>query len=159
MRLLATMILTAIALPLAACQVSASDEANATADSDAVVEPVAAKAADAAPAPAAGDAATKEAAAPAAAAPAAGAGWETITITGYECGDNCYVEYRDARGETTTAMCNTALCNSWFEVQAMPESEKGKRYAVRMGTTQQFDNEYRVMEEDFPAIVEMRPAG
>ena len=56
-------------------------------------------------------------------------------------------------------MCNTALCNSWFEVQAMPESEKGKRYAVRMGTTQQFDNEYRVMEEDFPAIVEMRPAG
>lgn len=157
MRLFATMFIAAIALPLAACQVSASGEASASADSEAAAAPVAAKGADAAPAPAA-DVAPKQAAA-APAASAAGAGWETITITGYECGDNCYVEYRDARGETTTAMCNTALCNSWFEVQAMPESEKGKRYAVRMGTTQQFDNEYRVMEEDFPAIVEMRPAG
>ena len=155
-RLFMMFVVAAFAVPLTACQVSDSGEASATADTEAAAAPVAAKSAEpAAPAAPAPEAATKAATA----APAAGARWETITITDYVCGDNCYVEYRGADGETTTAMCNTALCNSWFEVQAMPESEKGKRYAVRMGTTQQFDNEYRVMEEDFPAIVEMRPAG
>ena len=54
-------------------------------------------------------------------------------------------------------MCETPLCNSWYEVQAMPDSEKGKSYEVQMGTTDQVDGEGAVMESDFPAIVAMRP--
>lgn len=148
MRHFSTLILLVSATALSACNVSASGDANASGKADAPAEATAAPAA-AAPA-----------AAPPAAAPAAtpAAAWQKITIVSYQCGDNCYLEYSTGGDQTETAMCETPLCRSWFEVQSMPDSEIGKRYEVRMGTTQQFDNEYRVMEEDFPAIVEMRPA-
>ena len=143
-----------LAAPLTGCNVSASGEASVTGDADAAAAPAAAVApAPAAPAPA--PAAADEAPA---APQAASAAWQRITIVSYQCGDNCYLEYSTGGPNTETAMCNTRLCDSWFEVQQMPDSEIGKRYEVRLGTTQQFDNEYRVMEEDFPAIIEMRPA-
>lgn len=142
-----------LAVPLAGCNVSASGEASVTGNTDAEAAPAAAVAptAPAEPAPAATDEAS-------AAPQAASAAWQRITIVSYQCGDNCYLEYSTGGPNTETAMCNTRLCDSWFEVQQMPDSEIGKRYEVRFGTTQQFDNEYRVMEEDFPAIIEMRPA-
>jgi hypothetical protein len=120
------------------------------------------KAANDAPAEQAAIPAAPDTAAPAEAAAPAGpaAGWSRITVTGYSCGDNCYVEYTTPTStETLTAMCETPLCNSWFEVQAMPDSERGRQYDVRMGTANQVDGEGVVMEEGFQAIVEMRPVG
>ena len=139
------------ALALCACNGSAPGEASATAETAAAAAPTAPVAP---PAPAAEAAA--EAAAPAKADAAAPAVWQRITITGFECGDNCYMTYRLANGQEDSAICTTPRCRDWFANQHMPDSEVGKSYDVQMGTTQQFDNEYRVMEEDFPAIVAMR---
>jgi hypothetical protein len=142
--------LIATAMMLAGCEVKVSGNASA----DATTGDEAAAAAEA---PAATEATAD--AAPAPAAPAAGGTWQRITITGYTCGDNCYVEYRaPGNSEMQTAMCETPLCNSWFEVQAMPDSEKGKSYDVQMGTADQVDGGGAVMESDFPAITAMRPA-
>lgn len=148
------------ALALSACNGSASGEASATAETAAAAAPTAPSAPTAPvapPAPAAEAAAAApakaDAAAPAAPAPAV---WQRITITGFECGDNCYMTYRLANGQEDSAICTTPRCRDWFANQHMPDSEVGKSYDVQMGTTQQFDNEYRVMEEDFPAIVAMR---
>lgn len=115
----------------------------------------------------AAEAASAETAAPAApAAPAEGAqaaaaatpaGWRRITISGYTCGDNCYLEYTvGGNVEPEGAICNAPQCEPWFAVQAIPQTELGRTYDVRMGTGEQVDGEGRVMESEFPAIVEMR---
>jgi hypothetical protein len=100
--------------------------------------------------------------APAEAAAPAGpeAGWSRITVTGYTCGDNCYLEYSTATStEMLTAMCEAPTCRPWFEVQAMPDSERGRQYDVRMGSAPQVDGAGNVMDEAFQAIIEMRPVG
>lgn len=138
--------LLAVTMVLAACGGTAeADKAAADAPAEPAVTPTPA-----------------EAAPPAVVAAPTGpeAGWSRITITGYSCGDNCYVEYSTPTStEALTAMCTAPQCNSWFEVQAMPDSERGRQYDVRMGSAAQVDGEGTVMDEAFQAIVEMRPVG
>jgi hypothetical protein len=100
-----------------------------------------------------------ESAAPANAGAPAGE-WRRITISAYTCGDNCYLEYTVGDNvEPEGAICNAAQCTPWFEAQAIPQSELGRSYEVRMGTTDQVDGAGNVMASDYPAIIEMRPVG
>ncbi|QLQ32225.1 MAG: hypothetical protein HZT40_12220 [Candidatus Thiothrix singaporensis] len=51
----------------------------------------------------------------------------TGTITGFECGDNCYLSIRDQQGADHTGLCAAPLCDDWNNAAAIPDSLKGKR--------------------------------
>ena len=54
-------------------------------------------------------------------------------ISGYECGDNCYLTVTDADGEEHIGLCTATLCENWNAETAMPDSFKGTQ--VRVVTT------------------------
>jgi hypothetical protein len=60
-------------------------------------------------------------------------------ITGYECGDNCYLTVMDASGEEHTGLCTATLCESWNAETAMPDSFKGTQVKIKVGTGTQVD--------------------
>ena len=69
------------------------------------------------------------------------------TIAGYECGDNCYLTIRTAKGEELTGLCFAKACEPWNEVAEMPRKYLGKRIEARVGTGQQIDGSGNVMGE------------
>ncbi len=124
-------------------------------------EQAAAEKAAAAPAESAAPAAPEPAVpAEAASTAAPAAGWRRIRITGYTCGDNCYLEFTaDDSDETEAPICTAPQCAPWFDAQAIPASELGRNYDVRMRTSEQVDGAGQVMDSEFPTIIEMRPVG
>lgn len=55
------------------------------------------------------------------------------TISGYLCGDNCYLTITDKRGKEHTGLCSAPVCRKWNAVAMMPDSYKGKRVRVTIG--------------------------
>lgn len=55
------------------------------------------------------------------------------TISGYLCGDNCYLTITDKRGKEHTGLCSAPVCRKWNAVAIMPDSYKGKRVKVTIG--------------------------
>jgi len=85
--------------------------------------------------------------------------WSAVRLTDLVCGDNCYVTIEPlAGGSAQDVMCMADACRPWFEAQALPADVMGQTYEVRLGTTEQFDSEFNVMDANFPAILELRPA-
>lgn len=155
MRITATLI-SVTALALAGCSQSdttadtTQDGADAVESATNVGEP----AADA------GGAETKEAAAdpakPADDAEDAGDKGMAVTITGFECGDNCYLDYRplDAAddADTQSALCSVGACEGWFSMQEMPAEYIGRDATIVLGTGKQYDNAGNVMSDDFAEV-------
>lgn len=80
---------------------------------------------------------------------------EHIVITGFECGDNCYLNYRPQdrpTGERQTALCSTGICADWYSEQEMPAAYIGRGATVTLGIGQQVDGGGNVMSDDFPEI-------
>ena len=67
------------------------------------------------------------------------------TISGYECGDNCYLEIIDSEDGEMIGLCTAALCEQWNEEAAMPETYIGKKVRIVVGESEQFDAEGNVM--------------
>lgn len=96
--------------------------------------------------------------APPAAVPAEGA--VRIRIEGFECGDNCYLDYKilapaegDAPvGEAQSALCSVDACEDWFVQQAMPDGLVGRSATITLGKGSQYDNAGNEMSSDFPEI-------
>ncbi len=83
---------------------------------------------------------------------------QRITINGFECGDNCYLDYRplaEPDSEPQSALCSVGPCADWFEEQAMPEEFAGRSATVTIGIGQQYDNEGNVMSDGFPLITSL----
>lgn len=88
-----------------------------------------------------------------------------IVITGFECGDNCYLDYRplaqsgktDGKtdGEIDSALCSVDRCADWFGEQAMPTEFVGRSATITVGQGKQYDNEGNVMSEGFPEITSL----
>ncbi len=76
-------------------------------------------------------------------------------ITGYECGDNCYLTVTDAGGEEHTGLCTATLCESWNAETAMPDSFKDTQVKIKVGTGTQVDGSGNNMGdmESFDEIV------
>jgi hypothetical protein len=55
------------------------------------------------------------------------------TISGYYCGDNCYLTITDNKGKEHTGLCTAPVCTKWNENAMMPDSYKGKRVKVTVG--------------------------
>ncbi|NOQ34270.1 MAG: hypothetical protein GQ569_00050 [Methylococcaceae bacterium] len=76
------------------------------------------------------------------------------TISGYECGDNCYLEIIDSDDGEMIGLCTAPLCEAWNMEAAMPEKYIGKKVRIVIGEAQQFDAEGNVMGtmESFTSI-------
>ena len=151
----------AAVLSLAACDDAGTDttsDIDATADvaTDEALMPEEGGE-DAAPAEGADAAeAADQAKAPAKPAPA-GEKWQQITITGFECGDNCYLIYsRSNSTDEESALCEASACDPWFEVQEMPQAMVGKRAQAVFSVGEQVDGAGTVMSDDFPAITKLK---
>ncbi|NVD26995.1 hypothetical protein HUO14_03615 [Parasphingorhabdus flavimaris] len=89
---------------------------------------------------------------------------QQVIIRGFECGDNCYLDYSlaapapdaDTAGETRSALCSVDACIAWFEEQAMPPAFIGRSATVTLGLGEQYDNEGTVMSDDFPLITSIK---
>jgi hypothetical protein len=56
------------------------------------------------------------------------------TISGYECGDNCYLTITDQKGIEHIGLCTARpICTNWNQNAMMPNSYKGKRVRVTIG--------------------------
>ncbi len=65
-------------------------------------------------------------------------------IRKFECGDNCYLTIRTAKGEET-GLCEAKACVPWFEEQKMPRAMIGRKVKVTTGTGVQRDGAGNVM--------------
>jgi len=64
------------------------------------------------------------------------------TISGYRCGDNCYLTIVDKNGKEHTGLCVASpLCDKWNEEVMMPNSFKGKKVRVSIGKGIQLDGD------------------
>jgi hypothetical protein len=66
-------------------------------------------------------------------------------ISGYECGDNCYLTITDSKGKKHDGLCTATACNAWNENAAMPKKYIGKRVKVTVGKGKQYDGSGTVM--------------
>lgn len=88
-------------------------------------------------------------------------GTDRIRILGFECGDNCYLEFlrltpvngADPASEPETALCQIDACYPWFDFQEMPPEFIGRSAIATIGIGEQYDNEGNVMSDDFPKIL------
>ena len=60
-------------------------------------------------------------------------------ITGYDCGDNCYLSITDKQGEEHSGLCTAPLCEAWNQAAEMPASFLNKRVKASVGTDTQYD--------------------
>ena len=69
------------------------------------------------------------------------------TVSGFECGDNCYLTIVDKTGKEHQALCSDTLCEKMMESQDDPNlaGYKGKRVKVTISQGQQFDGAGNVM--------------
>jgi hypothetical protein len=96
--------------------------------------------------------------APPAAVPAEG--MVRIQIDGFECGDNCYLDYIelaasgrvDQGSVAKSALCSVDACEDWFVQQAMPLELVGRGAAITLGKGSQYDNAGNEMSSNFPEI-------
>ncbi|MEH6757364.1 MAG: hypothetical protein V7676_07620 [Parasphingorhabdus sp.] len=86
---------------------------------------------------------------------------QRVTIAGFECGDNCYLDYSpfaqpdSEAGDMMSALCSVDLCSDWFSDQAMPPEFIGRTATIVVKLGKQYDNEGNVMSDDFPEIVSL----
>jgi hypothetical protein len=71
-------------------------------------------------------------------------------ISGYECGDNCYLTIVDKNGVEHTGLCIASpLCDKWNQETIMPNSFNGREVKVTIGKGTQIDgagNEMGIMD-------------
>lgn len=82
----------------------------------------------------------------------------SITLTGFSCGDSCYLEFPD-HGESKTALCRASQCSDWADKRALPPTVRGKRAIARFGTGDQVDAAGNIMARDYPTIEELTIPG
>jgi hypothetical protein len=67
--------------------------------------------------------------------------WKKISLEGYSCGDNCYVEYSPhiEGGGDMTALCSAKICGDWERAGKLPAEFRGKTAEVKYGTAPRID--------------------
>jgi hypothetical protein len=83
--------------------------------------------------------------------------WKKISLVGYSCGDNCYVEYtpQTESGGDMTALCSAEICGEWERAQKLPAAFKGKTAEVKLGKATRADGGGNIVDE-YDNITEIR---
>ena len=85
-------------------------------------------------------------------------GYERVTITGFECGDNCYLRFiRPGSEVEQTALCHAPACAEWAEWQELPPEFVGRSAQVLIGVGEQVNGDGETMRSDFPAVIDLAP--
>lgn len=84
---------------------------------------------------------------PAKPTPAKAAKTITGAISGFDCGDNCYLTIQTAEGEDVAALCHAKQCAPWVEEQALPKTMMGRKVRATLGKGKQLDGSGAVMGE------------
>lgn len=94
----------------------------------------------------------------AATAPVSHDGYETVTLTGFECGDNCYVEIIETDGDAPElVLCTADICwGDWQAEGVLPAELANTTARAKFGTADQVDNSGNVMEADMRAVIDLR---
>ena len=80
-----------------------------------------------------------------------------ITVTGFECGDNCYLRFTRPGSEAEeTALCHAPACVPWAEEQELPPEFVGRSAQVLLGVGEQVNGDGEVMGTDFAAVLDLR---
>ncbi len=66
-------------------------------------------------------------------------------IQRFDCGDNCWLTIKDAKGAEHSALCASDICRPWAEHQAMPAQFVGVKVSVRVRKSKAVDGEGNVM--------------
>ncbi len=83
---------------------------------------------------------------------------QQVMLTGFECGDNCYVHYRPAGqpdGALKTALCTVGACISWMAEASFASKFEWRPAIITLGIGKQYDGGGAVMSDDFPAITSL----
>ncbi len=85
--------------------------------------------------------------------------WEKITLNGYSCGDNCYLEFTPTTkgGAGQTALCSAKICGDWERARTLPAAYKNKIVEVKYSTAKRVDGSSKVVD-NFRSISEIRMA-
>jgi hypothetical protein len=83
--------------------------------------------------------------------------WKKVSLDGYSCGDNCYVEYSPhiEGGGDMTALCSAKICDEWASAGELPAALKGKTAEVKFGTAPRIDGSGKKVD-NYENITEMR---
>lgn len=77
------------------------------------------------------------------------------TISGFECGDNCYLTIATSETTQLTGLCIAEACEPWNEAVELPSELVGRAVTVVLGTGSQLDAEGTDMGP-FIAFAEIR---
>jgi len=81
-----------------------------------------------------------------------------IVLDAYVCGDNCYLEYYENTPNATkkTALCLAKECGKWESSGTLPSELKNTIALVTFSTAKQYDGAGNVMDENYPAITQIK---
>lgn len=84
---------------------------------------------------------------------------QRVILTGFDCGDNCYLHYRalsQPDGDLQTALCSVGACETWYADQNMEPEYRERIATITLGIGKQYDGGGNVMSDDFPAITSLK---
>ena len=80
-----------------------------------------------------------------------------MALTGFRCGDNCYLDLvRLGEGPQADVLCTAPVCGDWQVAGSLPEDFKDRQVAARFGTADQLDGSGTVMAAGVPAVLDLR---
>lgn len=84
---------------------------------------------------------------------------QRVILTGFDCGDNCYLHYRPLSqpdSDLQTALCSVGACEAWYVDQTMGPEYRERIATITLGIGKQYDGGGNVMSDDFPAIISLK---
>lgn len=87
--------------------------------------------------------------------------YKPATLTGFRCGDNCYVEFvRGLEGAPVEeALCTADICDKWKLGGELPKALRGTGLTMKYGTASQRDASGTIRRRDVPAVLDIRIPG
>ena len=84
--------------------------------------------------------------------------YKPVTLSGFSCGDNCYVELTEnMEGQAPVRLlCTARLCADWRDRGAPPRLAKGRLATAKFGKADQRDDAGNVMARQVRAVVDLR---
>lgn len=86
--------------------------------------------------------------------------YKPVSLNGFECGDNCYLEFTEAveGAAPRKLLCTARLCANWQGAGRLPPALRNTGATVKFGRADQVDGAGTVMARGVDAVVDLRLA-
>ena len=84
--------------------------------------------------------------------------YKPVTLNGFECGDNCYLELTDAMegAAPRRVLCTARLCADWQSDGRLPVALRNRGVMAKFGRADQVDSTGTVMRRGVEAVVDLQ---